>query len=208
MAPFMILTLIAATLAKSVDFDCNFIRDTPDETQVLRTLKQEGKEQRFDKKCLQFATEKHFFNVGEYLIEEFYAKENIDVTDVMKQAVEKLEADQRKLSKALAKADRDINEIMPPFRWAQSLNHIYIKTKYAHRIDAPTCGDVFDQKIKMTDTSLNLTAKCRKDHETQFFSIPLKLVDKINVKESEWKKNDTDGTIQLELKKQMYGRWP
>lgn len=101
-----------------------------------------------------------------------------------------------------------MNEVLPIFRWAQSLNHIFIKTKYAHRLDAPGCQDVFEQKMKKTEKSFNLTAKCRKDHETTFFMLSLSLFDKIDAKASNWTKNATDDTIEIILKKKMYGRWP
>jgi hypothetical protein len=60
----------------------------------------------------------------------------------------------------------------------------------------------------MADTALNLTAKCRKDHETIYFMVYLDLFARIDIKNSKWEKNATDDTIQITLKKQMYGRWP
>ena len=61
--------------AASVDFDCSIIRDNTNEPEVLWEIKKGvSKEMRFGKVCLEYACEKHFFNVGEYLIEEFYAK--------------------------------------------------------------------------------------------------------------------------------------
>jgi len=47
-------------------------------------------------------------------------------------------------------------------------------------LDGPNCEDVFDQKIKMNDKALNLTAKCRKNHETHFYSLYFEFEEKIN----------------------------
>jgi len=62
-------------------------------------------------------------------------------------------------------------------------------------MDANSCEDVFDQKIKMNDKALNLTAKCRKNHETHFYNLYLEFEDKISQKDSTWIWNETDGTI-------------
>lgn len=144
---------------------------------------------------MEFACEKHFFNVGEYLIDEFYAKHDIDVTDLLKFQMLKLKGNQRKLSKVLSKSDRDLVRITSPYWWAQSIGHIYIKTKFTHRLDAPTCEDVFDQVVKMSDKALNLTGKCRKQYETIFYQLYFEFPENINSKESSWIKNETDGSI-------------
>jgi len=47
-------------------------------------------------------------------------------------------------------------------------------------MDAHACEDVFDQKIKMNDKALNLTAKCRKQHETHTYTLYLEFEEKIN----------------------------
>lgn len=98
--------------------------------------------------------------------------------------------------------------IKQPYRWAQSIGQVFIKTKFTHWIDADSCEDVFDQKIKMNEKALNLTAKCRKNHETHFYTLYLEFEDKINQKESTWIWNETDGSIQITIQKQDYRRWP
>lgn len=150
---------------------------------------------RFGKVCLQYASEKHFFNVAEYLIDEFYAKHDVDVTDLLIKQMAKLKGNQRRLSKVLSKSDWDLVRITSPYRWAQSIGHIYIKTKFTHRLDAPACEDVFDQVIKMSDKALNLTGKCRKQYETSFYQLFFEFPEAINSKESSWIKNESDGSI-------------
>ena len=60
----------------------------------------------------------------------------------------------------------------------------------------------------MTEKTFNLTAKCDKEFEVIEYIVYMELHEKINVKASKYYKNETDGSIIIELKKRNYGRWP
>ena len=81
------LFLLSLAFAGPVDFDCEQIRTETNEPSLLKRIKAGvNKEMRFDKSCLVYACDNHFFNIGEYLIEEFYGKHGIDVIDVIENA--------------------------------------------------------------------------------------------------------------------------
>jgi hypothetical protein len=92
---------------------------------------------KFELDCLEYACHKHFFNIAEFLIERYYAKNDIDTLDTIDKQIAELRRSQSSLYKALAKADREIMIIKPSFKWAQSLDNIFIETKFSHRLDAP-----------------------------------------------------------------------
>jgi len=97
--------------------------------------------------------------------------------------------------------------IKPAFKWAQSLDNIFIETKFSHRLDAPACIDILDQKIKITEKHLNLTAKCRRGDDTLHFKLFLNFYDNVNVSASSWEKQSM-GRIYIHLKKKILpNRW-
>lgn len=163
--------------------------------------------QSFDKQCLSNAAEKHFFNVGEFLIEDYYGKQKIDTLDAVEEKFNDLKLKQQSLHRVLSRADSDLNVITPIFKWAQSLNEIFIESKYSHRIDSPSCSDIFDQKIKITENFLNLTAKCRRPEETVMFKLDIQFMEKVSVKKSKWEKQSLGRIIITLNKKAKPKRW-
>lgn len=190
------------------DYDCELInqQSSEDKTFVdIKTAFNQGQD--FDIKCLEYTCQKHFFNIAEFLIEQYYAKKDIDTLEVIDKQFNLLKRKQSKLHKDLAREDRNVYVIKPAFKWAQSLDNVFIETKFSHRIDAPACSDIFDQKIKITEKHLNLTAKWRRGDDTLMYKLHLNLFDNIDVKASSWEKQSM-GRIYIHLKKKIKpNRW-
>lgn len=206
-----LLQLVAFVIASDNDsnkFDCNFIERTPSEKITFEEIKKafnEGKD--FDIACLEYTCSKHFFNIAEFLIENYYRGKDIDTLEVIDKQLNELRRSQSKLYKDLAREDREFLVVKPALKWAQSLDNVFIETKFSHRIDAPACSDIFDQKIKITEKHVNLTAKCRRGDDTIHYRLHLNLFDNINVKESTWEKQSM-GRIYIHLKKKILpNRW-
>ena len=141
------------------------------------------------------------------MIEQYYSKNDVDTLEVIGEQISLLKRRQGKLYKDLAREDREALVIKPAFKWAQSLDNIFIETKFSHRLDAPACIDIFDQKIKITEKHLNLTAKCRQGDDTLFYHLYLNLFDNVNVSASSWEKQSM-GRIYIHLKKKILpNRW-
>jgi hypothetical protein len=184
---FTLLNLVYAFAA--TDFDCESILEMASEKSAFDIIKKAFNEgQTFDISCLENTCQKHYFKISEFLIEDYYTKNDIDTLEVIDQQIALLRRKQSELYKTLARADTDVIVIKPAFKWAQSLENVFIETKFSHRLDAPACSDVFDQKIKITESHVNLTAKCRRGDDTLQYSLYLNLFDKIDTKESKWEK--------------------
>lgn len=190
------------------NFDCTLIERTPSEKLTFTEVKKaftEGKD--FDISCLEYTCSKHFFNIAEFLIQQYYSKKDIDTLEVIDKQLALLRRSQSKLYKDLAREDKDVILLKPAFKWAQSLDNVFIETKFSHRLDSPACVDIIDQKIKITETHLNLTAKCRRGDDTLQYKLHLNLFDNINVTASSWEKQSM-GRIYIHLKKKIRpNRW-
>jgi hypothetical protein len=149
---------------------------------------------------LEDVCKKHFFNIAEFLIEHYYAKKEIDTWDVIQGQVSELRKSQSKLYKDLAREDKEVIVVKPALKWAQSLDNVFIETKFSHRLDSPACVDIIDQKIKITEKYVNLTARCRRGDDTLLYHLHLNLYDNINVTASSWEKQSM-GRIYIHLKK-------
>ena len=93
--------------------------------------------QGFDLACLEYSSEKHFFNIAEFLIEKYYSKNDIDTLEVIGSQLSNLRRSQSKVYKDLAKEDREVVVLKPALQWAQSLDNVFIETKFSHRLDSP-----------------------------------------------------------------------
>jgi hypothetical protein len=203
-----LVVLVIAQDSESNKFDCSFIERTPSEKITFEEIKKaylDGKD--FDISCLEYTCSKHFFNIAEFLIENYYKDKEIDTLEIIDKQLNNLRRSQSKLYKDLARVDKDFLVVKPAIKWAQSLDNVFIETKFSHRIDAPACSDIFDQKIKITEKHVNLTAKCRRGDDTIHYNLHLNLFDNVNVKESSWEKQSA-GRIYIHLKKKVKpNRW-
>lgn len=202
------LAFTTAEASSSSPFDCGIIERTSSEKLAFDEVKKAFNDKKsFDLTCLEYACSKHFFNMAEFLIEQYYSKNDIDTMEVIENQIALLKRKQSKLYKDLARQDKEAMLIKPAFKWAQSLDNIFIETKFSHRLDAPSCIDILDQKIKITEKYLNLTAKCRRGDDTLHYSLFLNFYDNVNVTASSWEKQSM-GRIYIHLKKKIYpNRW-
>ncbi len=55
---------------------------------------------------------------------------------------------------------KEYQTISPAFKWAQSLEDIFIEIKYAHRHDSPGCLEIKDMDIKIKNDSVTFMGYC------------------------------------------------
>ena len=55
---------------------------------------------------------------------------------------------------------KEYQTISPAFKWAQSLDDIFIEIKYAHRHDSPGCLEIKDMNVKIKNDSVNFEGYC------------------------------------------------
>ena len=80
--------------------------------------------------------------------------------------------------------ENDYQEIFPASQWAQSLDDIFIELKFAHRHDSPGCLEIKDLNVNIREKFVTLTAKCFLDDVPIKINYHIKLLNKINIKES------------------------
>ena len=71
-----------------------------------------------------------------------------------------------------------------PVQWAQSLNHIFIEVRYAHRHDAPGCTRLEDENIEIEARMIKLSVLCIEANSKVKYHLRLNLWDQIDTNQS------------------------
>ena len=101
---------------------------------------------------------------------------------------------------------KEYQTVSPAFKWAQSLDDIFIEIKYAHRYDSPGCLEIKDMKIDIKNDSVSFLGFC------VLGDVPIKIDFKIdtfqglNVSECTHGAGSV-GRYQITLKKNEKGFW-
>ena len=68
-----------------------------------------------------------------------------------------------------------ITVLTPAFRWAQSLNEVFLEVKFATRIDSPACIDLFNKTIVIESNYVKVEAVCRNDKRLLHYVLEVNL---------------------------------
>ena len=96
--------------------------------------------------------------------------------------------------------------VSPAFKWAQSLEDIFIEIKYAHRYDSPGCLEIKDMNIDIKNNSVSFIGYC------VLGDVPIKIDFKIDTFKGLNVSDCTHGAgsvgrYQITLKKNQKGFW-
>lgn len=71
--------------------------------------------------------------------------------------------------------------ISPAFRWAQSLNTVFLEVKFATRFDSPACLDLSDHQYKISEDGnrILISAMCKNDKKLLHYKLDLGLYDEV-----------------------------
>ena len=71
--------------------------------------------------------------------------------------------------------------ISPAFRWAQSLNAVYLEVKFATRFDSPACLDLSEHEYSISEDGqwVKISAMCTNDKKLLHYKLNLKLNDSV-----------------------------
>ncbi|TNV72329.1 hypothetical protein FGO68_gene8856 [Halteria grandinella] len=75
---------------------------------------------------------------------------------------------------------KDYIKVETPVQWAQSLSHVFIEVRYAHRHDAPGCSRSEDEQIEIKEDSIQLSVLCLETNSKVKYHLTLPLWDKID----------------------------
>ena len=96
--------------------------------------------------------------------------------------------------------DNGYVERTPPSEWAQSLDDVFIRVKFAQRHDIPGCINYEDLDIKFGKDRFTLSAFCSDGDLRINYVLDFQTWDTISVKKSSWEK-DSVGGLLINLKK-------
>ncbi len=141
------------------------------------------------------------FKVLEYLIVELN-KRGVKFRDALNIAINNVQKKLEDLGNKFKFEDSDFQVVSPAFQWAQSMQHIYIQIKFAHRHDSPGCLEIKNQTIEIYKNMVFFKGYCVLGDVPIKFELNLELYQNINKEESSWDLSSV-GRFQLSLKKGM-----
>lgn len=97
--------------------------------------------------------------------------------------------------------------ISPAFRWAQSLQDIFIEVKWATRFDSPACLETYDHQHKLLDSkTLLVEAMCKNDIKVLHYRLEVQLSDSV-LEDSAKFEVQSVGRLAITLKKGQAAKW-
>ena len=96
-------------------------------------------------------------------------RENLSVSiNTMKKALDEIKNNKHRFEK------KEYQTVSPAFKWAQSLEDIFLEIKFAHRHDSPGCLEIKDMNVDIKNDSVKFEGYC------VLGDVPIKIDFKIN----------------------------
>ncbi|CDW85645.1 UNKNOWN [Stylonychia lemnae] len=127
----------------------------------------------------------NYFNTTKNQIQKVELEKLPIVLDYMRQGMALVNERMEKLQAYVTK-QKDYLIVETPVQWAQSLNHVFVELRYAHRHDAPGCSNADDEQIELTEDTLSLSVLCMEVNTKVKYMIKINLWDKIDVNKSSY----------------------
>ena len=102
--------------------------------------------------------------------------------------------------------ESDFQRVNPAFQWAQSMNHVFLEIKFAHRHDSPGCLEVNNQSVDIYKNIVIFKAYCVLGDVPIKFELKLNLFTDVSAEESTHGSRSV-GRYQMTLKKQTPGMY-
>jgi len=102
--------------------------------------------------------------------------------------------------------ESDFQRVTPAFQWAQSMSHIFLEIKFAHRHDSPGCLEVKDQTVDIGKNKVVFKTYCVLGDVPIRFDLNLNLFTEISVDECTHGSGSV-GRYSLTLKKKTAGMY-
>ncbi len=141
------------------------------------------------------------FKVLDYFLVELN-KRGIKFRDALNNAINNVQKKLEDLHNKFRFEDIDFQRVSPAFQWAQSMTHVYIEIKFAHRHDSPGCLEIKDQSIEIYKNMFYFKGYCVLGDIPIKFELNLELFQDVNKDESIWDFSSV-GRFHVTLKKQM-----
>ncbi len=102
--------------------------------------------------------------------------------------------------------ESDFQRVAPAFQWAQSMNHVFLEIKFAHRHDSPGCLEVKNQEVDIFGNLVIFKAYCVLGDVPIKFELKLELFIDVAPEESTHGSGSV-GRYHITLKKKEGGMY-
>ncbi len=102
--------------------------------------------------------------------------------------------------------ESDFQRVNPAFQWAQSMSHIFLEIKFAHRHDSPGCLEVKDQTVEINTNTVIFKTYCVLGDVPIRFDLNLNLFTEVSVEECTHGSGSV-GRYAITLKKKTAGMY-
>lgn len=129
--------------------------------------------------------------------------------EVLFESIEKIKA---KLEVFIEKNDEsettqvEAKKITPVFRWAQSMEKVFVQVKFSYKFDYPSCENIEAFTTSIEESSIMISGKCDLSDIPIIFNLELPLLQAIDKRASVFK--DEQQNFYFELKKNEKQYWP
>jgi hypothetical protein len=133
--------------------------------------------------CVETLLRSGSFKALEFFLNELN-KRNIKFRETLSVAINNLQKKLEDLHNKFRFDESDFQRVTPAFQWAQSMNHIFLEIKFAHRHDSPGCLEVKNETVDIYKNLVVFTAYCVLGDVPIKFNFPLELWQEVNKEES------------------------
>lgn len=182
------------------------IRESADEEGLLEQLGKRMHELKSETNiCVETLLRSGNFKALEYFLNELN-KRNLKFRESLSVAINNLQKKLEDLHNKFRFDESDFQIVAPAFQWAQSMNHLYLEIKFAHRHDSPGCLEVKNESVEIFKNLIVFKAYCVLGDVPIKFHLALELWQDINKEESTYGFGSV-GRYHVTLKKNQSGMY-
>jgi hypothetical protein len=202
----MLVVLINKSLSVNRNLCSEIIRDSTNEDSISEQLGKRMHELKSETNlCVETLLRSGNFKALEFFLNELN-KRNIKFRETLSVAINNLQKKLEDLHNKFRFDESDFQVVAPAFQWAQSMNHLYLEIKFAHRHDSPGCLEVKNESVEFFKNLVVFKAYCVLGDVPIKFHLALELWQEINSEESTFGFGSV-GRYHVTLKKLQSGMY-
>jgi hypothetical protein len=182
------------------------VRETSDENTLIEELGKNMHELKSEtNQCIETLLRSGNFKSLEYFLNELN-KRNIKFRETLSVAINNVQKKLEDLHNKFRFDESDFQLVVPAVQWAQSMHHVYLEIKFAHRHDSPGCLEVKNEQVDIHKDLIVFTAYCVLGDVPIKFHLALQLWQEVATEESTYGFGSV-GRYHVTLKKRVGGMY-
>jgi len=154
---------------------------------------------RKDNNCIRSFISRGFTKSAEkYLL--LLQKNKLSYKNMINDEINKVSQRLKEIYSKYLTSDSTSIEVLPAFKWAQSLSNIYIEIQFSHKHDVPGCLEVDNQNVTISNNNFIYLANCVLGDYPIRFNLTLPLLNNVT-QEGSTVEPSSLGRVQITLKK-------